>query len=87
MKNQFLKLAGKLILTAVVMVSLSASGFANTPQQEKEKMANIKQDKMDNKKMSKMEKSKMSKKMAVPMKKSKIDKSKMSEEKMTKGKM
>ena len=87
MKNQILKSASKLFLTALVMVSLSVSGFANVPQQEKEKMSKMKQDKMGKKKMDKMEKSKMSKMKADSMKKTKMEKSKMSDSKMSKGKM
>ncbi|MFC4213164.1 hypothetical protein ACFOWA_18370 [Pedobacter lithocola] len=45
MKNQILKSAGKLFFTALVVVSLSASGVANVPQQEKGKMSDMRQDK------------------------------------------
>ena len=81
-QNQFLKSTAKLILTALVTVSLSASGFANAPQQEKEKMSKMSQDKMSKKKMDKMEKSKMSKMKSDSMKKAKMEKSKMEKSKM-----
>lgn len=51
MKNQFLQSAAKIVLTALVTLSVSASSFANSPQQ----------DKMGKKKMDKLEKSKMTK--------------------------
>ncbi|UKT66034.1 hypothetical protein [Pedobacter mucosus] len=77
MKNQFLKSAAKLVLTALVTLSISASSFANGPQQ----------DKMSTKKIDKMEKSKMSKMKADSTKKIKMEKSKMAKGKMSKSKM
>ena len=77
MKNQFLKSAAKIVLTALVTLSVSASSFANSPQQ----------DKMGKKKMDKIEKNKMSKMKADSTKKAKMEKSKMAKDTMSKSKM
>ncbi|MCZ4225420.1 hypothetical protein [Pedobacter rhodius] len=82
MKNQFLKSAGKVFIMALVALSLSMPTFANSLQQEKEKMSKMKPDKMGKKKMDKMEKSKMSKMKADSTKKAKMEQSKMSKSKM-----
>jgi len=77
MKNQFLKSADKIVLTALVTLSLSASSFANNPQL----------DKIGKRKMDKMEKNKMSKMKADSTKKARMEKSEMAKDKMSKSKM
>ncbi|GGH01596.1 MULTISPECIES: hypothetical protein [Pedobacter] len=79
MKNQILKSAGKLIMAALVVVSLSLPGFASVNSPLQEKMSKMKQDKMEKKKMDKMK--------TDSTKKAKMEKSKMAKGKMSKSKM